>query len=111
MISFSDTINHQTSLILSGTAANSRGSSKYGPPDSLNGQIATKKRKENPHIVIDITVEENDHAEEDQPHLKGNADSIGRNSNSEPDNDGNDNIKTAKAMEFVIVAIPFEQTL
>ena len=111
LISFPDTINQQTSPILSGTAASSRGSSKHGPPDSSNGQGATKKRKENPRIVIDITAEEDDHAEEEQPHVKGNADSAGRDSDSESDNDGNDGIETAEAMEFATAATPFEQTL
>ena len=43
--------------------------------------------------------------------MKGNADSAGRDSDSESDNDGNDGIETAEAMEFATAATPFEQTL
>ena len=111
LIGFPIIINQQTSLILSGIAVSNRGSSKHGPPDLSNGQGATKKRKENPCIIIDMTNEEDDHADEEQPHMKGNAVSARRDSDSKSDNDGNNGIEITEAMEFATTAISFEQTL
>ena len=77
-------------------------------PDFLNGQDITKKRKENPCIVIDITAEKDGHAKEEQPLVKNNADFASRDSNSESKNNGNDNIKTTEAMQFITATTFFK---
>ena len=84
---------------------------KHRPPDFSNRQGITKKCKENHYIVIDKTAEKDGHAKEKQLHIKNNANSAGRNSDWKFNHDGNDNIKTAEAMEFTTMATLFEQIL